>query len=127
VTNLDFLLLECPGTTSLRFSLVKHRKRPLPNPKLTPHLRCKVPDVAHQSRLSTNHHRILGLVKCAWLACMQVHVWCLDKMNCPVHQRTGKTPAMITALPHQPHYHENQKKKDIKSKHIAGYVVGINI
>jgi len=28
-----------------------------------------------------------------------------------VLQRTGKTPAMIAALPHQHHYNENQKKK----------------
>ena len=44
-----------------------------------------------------------------------------------VRQRTGKTPAMITALPHQLHYHENQKKRDIKCNHRVEYIVGINI
>jgi len=28
-----------------------------------------------------------------------------------MHQRTGKTLAMITALPHEPHYRENKNKE----------------
>jgi len=33
---------------------------------------------------------------------------------------------MITALPRQPHYHENENK-NIKCKHMVEYIVGINI